>query len=89
MSDVAHRGQVVGDQQVAELLPRLEIFEEVHDLGADRHVERRDRLVENDQLRERRQRARQRDALALAAAEFVRIASSPRVTGKCLARFST
>jgi hypothetical protein len=49
--DVAHRRQVVRDQQEAQLLPRLQIFRQVHDVGADRHVERRDRLVQDDQLR--------------------------------------
>jgi hypothetical protein len=38
----------------------------------DRHVERRDRLVGNDQLRIQRECARDRDALALTAGKLVR-----------------
>ena len=46
--------------------------EQVDDLGLDRHVERRDGLVEHDQLRVERERARDADPLALAAGELVR-----------------
>ena len=66
-------GQIVRDQQEAQLLSCLEILEEIHDLRADRHVEGRDRLVEDDQLRLGCERARERDALALPAAELVGI----------------
>ena len=41
--------------------------------GLDRHVQRRHRLVTDQQLRLQDQGAREDDALALAAAEFVRI----------------
>ena len=48
--------------------------EQIDDLRLDRDVERRDRLVADDQLRLAGQRAGDADALALAAGELVRIA---------------
>ena len=72
---VDHR-EVVADQQVghAELL--LQVLQQVQHLRLHRDVERADRLVGDDQARPRDQRARDRDALALAAGELVRIACS-------------
>ena len=47
------------DEQVREAELVLEVFEQVDDAGLDRHVERRDRLVEHEQRRARaRARAR-------------------------------
>ena len=50
----------------------LQVLEQVEDLRLHRDVERRDRLVADDQLRVDRERARDADALALAAGELVR-----------------
>ena len=47
--------------------------QQVQDLRADRHVERGHGLVEHDELRRERERARDGDALALAAGELVRV----------------
>ena len=55
-------------------------FQEAQDLRLHRDVERRDRLVGDEQLGVEHQRARDADALALAAGEFVRIAV------ECIAR---
>ena len=52
----------------------LQLSQQVEDLRLHRDVERRGRLVADDQLRLHRQRARDGDALALAAGELVRIA---------------
>ena len=52
----------------------LQVLEEVDDLRPDRHVERRHRLVGDDELRVQRQRTGDADPLALAAAERVRVA---------------
>ena len=52
----------------------LQVVEQVDDLRLDRHVERGDRLVGDDQLRPQRERAGDADALALAAGELVRVA---------------
>ena len=73
VAHVAHRGKVVGDQQIREVVLLLQVDQEVHDLGADRDVERRYRLVQDDQLGVQRKRTGDADALALAARELVRV----------------
>ena len=72
VADVAHHGKVVRDEDVREPELVLQVLEQVDDAGLDRHVERRDRLVEHQQLRVERQRPRDADALALTAGELVR-----------------
>ena len=52
----------------------LQVAQQVEDLRLDRDVERRDRLVGDEQLGVERERARDADALALAARELVRVA---------------
>ena len=52
----------------------LQVAQQVEDLRLDRDVERGDRLVGDDHLRLQRERARDADALALAARELVRVA---------------
>jgi len=64
----------MSDEQVGQIEPLLQLFEQVDDLRLYRHVERRYRLVAHDQLRIDGQGAGHPDALALAAAELVRIA---------------
>ena len=51
----------------------LQLEDQVQDPEPDRDVEHRDRLVGEDHLRLDRERARDRDALALAAGELVRV----------------
>jgi len=70
---VPHRGEVVRDEQIRHAEARLEVLQEVHDLGANRHVERGDGLVEDDQGGIERERPRHRESLAHPAAELVRI----------------
>ena len=65
--------QVVGDKEVAKTEFFLNIEHEVHNLGAHGYVKRGYRLVGHDKLGIDRQGARDSDALALAAAEFMRI----------------
>ena len=74
VADVAHHGKIVGDEDVGQPQPLLQLLKQVHDLRLDRHVERRHRLVADDQRRLERQRAGDADPLALAAGEFVRVA---------------
>ena len=74
VGDVAHHRQVVGDEQVGQPELVLQLLEEVDDAGLDADVERRHRLVEDDELRLDRQRPGDADALALAAGELVRVA---------------
>ena len=72
---VAHmrdRGEVVGDEQIGEPELGLQVAQQVEDLRPDRDVESGDRLVEHDELGRQRQSARDGDALALPAGEFVR-----------------
>ena len=61
-----HR-EVVGDEEVGEVVLPLELAQEIQHLRLDRDVEGRDRLVEDDEARLGRERARHRDALALPA----------------------
>ena len=72
--DVAHHRQVVGDHQVGEPQPVLQVLEQVDDLRLHGHVERGHRLVEDDELRLERERTCDTDALPLATGELVRVA---------------
>ena len=74
VGDVPHHREVVRDEEVREAEPVLQVFEQVHDAGLDRHVERGDRLVEHEHRRVERERTRDADALALTAGELVRVA---------------
>ena len=65
--------EVVADQEEGHALLAFEVAHQVEHLRLHRNVERRHRLVGDDQLRPRDQRARDGDALPLAAGEFVRI----------------
>src|SRR5436309_360693 len=63
--------EVVRDEEVRQAEPALEVAEQVQDLGADRDVQSRHRLVEHDELRLERERPRDRDPLPLPARELV------------------
>ena len=65
--------EVVSDEEVREAEALLEIPEKIDHLGLDGYVERRDRLIANDELRLNGQRAGDPDALPLASTELVRI----------------
>ena len=68
------RTEIVRDEDVGEPELVLEVVEEVDDLGLDRHVERGDRLVGDDQPRIQGERTRDADPLSLPARELVWIA---------------
>ena len=72
VGDVPDDVEVVRDEDVGEAEVALEVLEQVEDLRLHRHVERRDRLVADDQLRVDRERAGDADPLPLAAGELVR-----------------
>ena len=74
VAHVAHDRQVVGDEHDRQPELALHVAQQVQHLRLDRHVERRDGLVGDQQLRLQRERARHADALALAAGELVRVA---------------
>ena len=67
VGDVPDHREVVRDEEIGEPELLLQLQKEVQDLRLDRDVERRDRLVEHDDFGSEHQRARDRDALALAA----------------------
>ena len=69
-----HHFQIVADEQVGEIVPPLQLAQEIDDLRLHRHVERARRLVEHDEFGLEHQRPGDGDALPLAARELVRIA---------------
>ena len=71
---VLNHRQVVADEQVGQPELSLQILHEVEDLRLDGHVQGRDRLVGDDQVRRQSQRTSKTDALELAARELVRVA---------------
>ncbi len=66
--------EVVRDEEVRQAQPLAQVDEQVQDLRAHRHVERRDGLVGDDEPRPDGQRAGDADALPLAAGQLVRVA---------------
>ncbi len=74
VGDVADDAEVVRDEHERQPQLALQVAQEVQDLRLDRHVERRDGLVADDEPRVRGERPREADALALAARELVRVA---------------
>ena len=75
VAGLQHQPEVVADEEHrgAELAP--EILDQLHDPGLDGHVERRRRLVEDQERRLRHQRHGDDDALLLPARELVRVAA--------------
>ena len=71
VGDVAHQGQVVGDEQVGEAPLGLQVEQQVDDLGLDGHVEGRHRLVAHHQPGIEHQRPGDADPLKLAARQLV------------------
>src|ERR1044072_1077802 len=74
VGDLLPPREIVRDEDVGKAEPPLQVAQQVEHLRADRHIERRDGLVAHDQLWVDGERARDHDALALAAGKFVRIA---------------
>ena len=71
VADVPHHGEVVSDEEIGEAKLFLEFFQEVDDLGLDRHVQSRYRLVADDEARLYRQGPGDADPLPLPPAEFM------------------
>ena len=78
VADLRGDAQVVGDEQHREIEALADLVEQLEHLRLHRDVERRDRLVGDQHLRLHRERARDADALALAAGELVRVARRAR-----------
>jgi hypothetical protein len=64
----------VRDKEQGQVELALQLLEQVQDLRLDGDIQRRNRLVGDDELRPGGERPRDADALALAAAEFMRVA---------------
>src|SRR4051794_9440510 len=74
VGNVANDADVVRDEDVGQAEFVLKVVEQVDDLRLDRYVERRDRLVAEDQLRFEGQSPGDPDPLPLPAGEFMRVA---------------
>ena len=72
VAHMPHGGEVVRDEEVREPETALKIHQEVEDLRPDRDVERRHRLVADDQRGVGRKGAGDRHALALPTGELER-----------------
>ena len=70
--DFGNDTHVMGDEKDGHPLLVLQRLDEIEDLALDGHVQRRRRLVGNEQLRLRRQGHRDHHALAHASRELVR-----------------
>ena len=78
VGDRTHDGEIVGDEDIGDALLALQADKQVEDFCAHRDIERRHRLVEHDEVRLRRDGARDRDALALAAGNLMNGARGKR-----------
>jgi hypothetical protein len=71
--DLGHHAEVVGDEQHARAVACLQFRDQAQDLRLRGDIQRRGRLVGDQQRRIEHQRHRDHDALALAARELVRV----------------
>jgi len=74
VADLRGDPQIMGDEQQRNAEPALDFIEQFQNLRLHGNVERRDRFVGDQHVRIECERARNRDALALAAGELMRIA---------------
>ena len=65
--DRGDHAKVMTDEQIGKAVAVTKPGKQIKNLRADGHIQRRDRLVENDQLRPDDQRPCDGDALALSA----------------------
>ena len=65
----------MGDEKERQVELSPQVGQQVEDLRLDRHVQRRNRLIADDELGVESEGARDADALSLAARELVRVAS--------------
>ena len=79
VAGVENESEIVGDEQGRSAGAGGQVLDERDDACFHRDVERRRRLVEDEQLRVRQQRHRDDHALLLAAAELVRIGAHDAV----------
>ena len=70
VAEVAHHAQVVGDEEHRQPQGGPQVEQELQDLGLDRHVERGEGLIGDQQLGLHRQRPRDADPLPLSSGEL-------------------
>ena len=75
VADVLDHAHVVGHEEIGQPKLALQLLEQVQDLGLDRHVERGDGLVADDQVGFEDERPGDPDPLALPAGKLVRVAA--------------
>ena len=73
VGDLGDHAEVVGDDDDGEVALAIEPVDQLQDLGLDRHVERRGRLVGDQHVGFERQRHGDHDALPHTAGELVRV----------------
>ena len=84
--DATNDAEIVGNEQHAHAEPRADFREQRKDLRLHGDVERRGRLVRDQQIGLVGQRHRDHDPLTLAAGQLMRIAGKPRFrlrNGRC------
>jgi hypothetical protein len=74
LREMACAGKVVGDVQDGQVVQRLQLVEQVEDLGPAGRVDHGDRLVSHQVVRPQHHGSRDADALPLSARERVRVA---------------
>jgi len=74
VADILDYGQVVRHEEISQGEGLLQVVQQVEHLRLDRHVQRRDRFVADDQFRAQRQGAGDPDPLTLTAGECVWVA---------------
>src|SRR5262249_7344991 len=74
LTEMPHHRQIVRDEQISEAEALAQVLEQVDDLRLDRDVEGGYGLIADDEFGIERERARDPDALALAARHLVRVA---------------
>ena len=78
IGDLTHHRQIMGDEQVAQSLFRLQVVEQAKHLVLHQHVQCGDGLVADDHIRIEGHGARDGDALPLAAGKLVRVTAHHR-----------
>ena len=70
---MAHQCQVMANKHIADITRTLNVSKQVYHLCTHRNIQCRHRLIQNDELRVRDDCSRNTDALALPAAELMRV----------------
>src|SRR5437867_13268276 len=84
VGDVAHQCQVVRNVKISEGLSCLDVQQQVYHLRLDGKVQSGEGLVQDKELWPEKQSSRERQPLALAAAEFQSRSVSPLWLQSCM-----